>query len=145
MRIKERTETEEHPLKTKGEETETKPKNDLEGVKIEMKKLHEEMNKAEERTKVQKHPYNCGCEKCLWQEVRKGGKITSKRVNEIITEFMKNRVATQKMYEETHEDECLCIIHLRKKSKEKEKVISTILNELKDTSVNKKKSNKPNQ
>ena len=131
LKGKERSEVVEHPLKISGP-SDPRLRNDLEGVKCEMKKFQEELNKVNKEKMTAEHPLNCGCQDCFWKEIRKKGRITSQQATEIVTDFMANRKLTKKMNEESHEENCFCVTHLKERIKEREKIISTIINESKE-------------
>ena len=141
-----RTKTENHPLGPQGEETKHQ-ENELEGIRNEMKKIVVEIRNDNVNNEIlMKHKQNCGCNSCFWSEASKSGKMTSKKAMDLVMEFTKNRMETKAMQDESHTTDCMCVIHLKKSLKDKEKLILSIIEGQRETqATNKKKEAQNNQ
>ena len=116
---------ENHPLKPNSSPP-TQPRNDLEGVRNEMKKMYEQ--KDQNQTIPKEHPNTCGCEECFWKEKEKLGKLNQRNVEELIEKFIKIRKPMKEIYE-THHPLCMCVSCIKEKvDKSKEETIKDLMN-----------------
>ena len=124
------TETDDHPLKQKSP-PQKRQVNDLEGVRDELKKMYEESGKQQ-----MSHPKKCGCESCFWDEKDKIGKMTEKRVTDLIESFIKNRNPNTIPANMNHTQACLCIVCIKRKYEENKEAITKRLMNKKETTGN---------
>ena len=122
-----------HPLRNKSPSP-TRHKNDLEGVRDELKKMKEAEEKGKQKVA---HPSTCGCELCFWDEKGKIGTLTEKTVADLIENFTKNRNPNSIPRDKKHAQLCMCILCIKRKIEEsKEETMKELLNK-KDLTTNK--------
>ena len=114
-----RADGENHPLKPAPTED---LRNDLEGVRQEMSRLYPPTPDE------QKHSKTCGCDLCFWKETHKIGKLTENKIQNLISEFIKNRQPVSTKRNTEHTPTCMCITCItRKVNESKEKVIKQLM------------------
>ena len=131
------TQRQDHPLRSQSQS----PKrhiNDLEGVRDEIKKMYENREKP-----GTPHPRMCGCETCFWDEKEKIGKLTEKRITELIENFVKHRDPNTIPSETKHSKVCLCMLCIKRKVEEnKEAITKELMNKKEQTQTRDPRMNK---